>query len=205
MKLIVGLGNPGRKYSHSRHNVGFRCVDHMAREWGVRLAERRAKVVLGRGQVSDQPVVLAKCRTFMNQSGEGVAYLLSRFSATPGDLVIIYDDMDLPLGNIRIRTKGSAAGHNGIKSLISNLHTVEFARIRVGIGRPPEEVDGVDYVLGSFLPDESPLIEGAVAMVAGAAACMLTNGIGEAMNSFNRARELGIEGVSRGNGGDKDC
>ena len=143
MKLIVGLGNPGDRYKDSRHNVGFRCIDHMARTWSIKVGERRPKVVLGKGQVAHPDVqdrlsvVLAKPRTYMNNSGEGIAYLLTRFAATPQDLVIIYDEMDLPPGKIRVRPRGSAGGHNGVRSIISTLSTQDFPRVRVGIGKPP--------------------------------------------------------------------
>ena len=188
MKLIVGLGNPGRIFSHSRHNVGFMCVDHMARKWGIKLADRRSRAVLGQGEVGGQRVVLAKPRTFMNHSGEGVVYLLTRFAGIPGDLVVIYDDMDLPLGTIRIRPGGSAAGHNGIKSIISRLATQEFPRVRVGIGGLPEGTQGMDYVLGSFSPAERPVATEAVAIVEQAVACLLLEGIQNAMNRFNSVK-----------------
>ena len=185
MKLIVGLGNPGRKFSHSRHNVGFECVTYLAGKWGIKVAERRTKVVLGQGRVADRPVVLARPRTFMNRSGEGVEYLLSRFATTPQDLVIIYDDMDLPLGKIRIRPGGSAAGHKGIKSIIAQLSTQEFPRVRVGIGSPPADVDGMDYVLSPFTRQERPFIEKAVRDVGEAVSSLLQEGIEAAMNRFN--------------------
>ena len=196
MRLIVGLGNPGRRFSHSRHNVGFHCLDHMARKWGIKLADRRARAVLGRGEVGDLPVVLAKPRTFMNNSGEGVAYLLNRFGLSPQDLVVIHDDMDLTLGSIRIRPRGGAAGHNGIRSIIATLATQEFPRLRVGIGKVPEGLDGVEYVLGAFSPQEGQVIEGAVAVVAEAVTCLLREGIEAAMNRYNR--DLTLEGDSSG-------
>ena len=189
MKFIVGLGNPGRGFSHSRHNVGYRCVDYMARRWGITLAERRAKVVLGQGHVGRFSVVLSKPRTFMNKSGEGVAYLLTRFASTPADLLIIYDDMDLPLGTVRIRPRGGAAGHNGIKSIVAALGTEEFPRLRVGIGKPPDGQEGMDYVLGSFSPHEEPVVRDAVMRVAEAVDHLLEEGIQAAMNSANRAPE----------------
>ena len=187
MRLIVGLGNPGRRYAHSRHNVGFDCVDHMAREWDIRLSERRAKAVLGRGIVSAVDVVLARPRTYMNVSGEGVRYLLQRFGAKPGDLLVVHDDMDLPLGRIRVRYGGSDAGHNGIKSIIAELSTQDFPRVRVGISKPPEGVEGMDYVLGAFSGPEVPVIHKAVMAVAEAVTCVIEEGIEEAMNRFNRA------------------
>ena len=185
MKLIVGLGNPGRKFDYSRHNMGFQCVSYMARKWDIKLAERRAKAVLGQGHVADLPVVLARPRTFMNNSGQGVEYLLARFAASPADLVIIYDDMDLPLGKIRIRPNGSSAGHNGIKSIMATLSTQEFSRIRVGIDKPPVGVDGMDYVLAPFSPEERPVIELAVATVAEAVGWLIQESLQAAMDRFN--------------------
>ena len=185
MKVIVGLGNPGRKYNGSRHNAGFRCVDLIARKWDIVFGERRAKAVLGQGPLENVPVVLAKPRTYMNRSGEGVAYLLARFSASPQDLVIIYDDMDLSPGVIRIRPGGGAAGHNGIKSIIATLSSQEFPRVRVGIGKPPEGTEGMDYVLQPFSHAEIPVIEEASEAVAEAVACLARDGIQTAMNKFN--------------------
>ena len=186
MKLIVGLGNPGSKFAHSRHNVGFYCVDCLAKRWGGKLAERRKLAMLGVMPTSCPPVVLAKPRTFMNLSGEGVGYILTRFAAGPEDLVVIYDDMDLPLGMIRVRPRGGDGGHNGIKSIITTLGTQEFPRIRVGIGDPPADVDEVSYVLGSFSSEEKPEVEKAVETVAEVVECLLREDIEIVMNKFNR-------------------
>ena len=186
MRLIVGLGNPGRRYADSRHNLGFKCVDHMARMWDIELRERRAKAVLGQGDLGDVPVVLAKPRTFMNLSGEGVSYLLTRFAAKPEDLLVVYDEMDLPTGAIRIRPSGSAAGHNGVQSIIDSISTQQFPRVRVGIGTPPEGVDGIKYVLEPFSAEETAVVREAVAITAEAVACIVQEGIDAAMNRFNR-------------------
>jgi PTH1 family peptidyl-tRNA hydrolase len=185
MRLIVGLGNPGDRYQHTRHNVGFRCIDLMAREWGISLSDRRAKAVLGRGNHLGQDVVLAKPRTFMNNSGEGVAYLLTRFGAKPDDLVVVYDEMDLPLGRMRLRPNGSPAGHNGIRSIIGELGTPNFARIRVGIGHPDLRGAQVSHVLNRFSEEEAPEIARVVKQVAEAVDCLLEESITVAMNRFN--------------------
>jgi len=153
--------------------------------WGISLSDRRAKAVLGQGQRGGQDVVLAKPRTFMNHSGEGVAYLLNRFAARPSDLVVIYDDMSLPLGKLRIRPIGSDGGHNGIRSIIATLGTQAFPRIRVGIGQPPLAQDQVAYVLGRFNEAESTLISQAATLVADVVACLLEENIDAAMNRFN--------------------
>ncbi len=186
MCLIVGLGNPGPRYRCSRHNIGFRCVDLMAREWSILLSERRAKAVLGQGRRAGREIVLAKPRTFMNNSGEGVAYLLTRFSANPSELIVIYDDMELPLGRLRIRPSGSDGGHNGVRSIIDTLQTQAFPRIRVGIGPPAPPDDSVSHVLGHFDEDETPAIAEAVKTVLAAADCLLEQDIDSAMNRFNR-------------------
>ncbi len=185
MKLIVGLGNPGSRYSHSRHNVGFRCVDRMAREWDIKLAQRRKTVVLGEGHVGGELVVLAKPRTYMNCSGKGIKYLLTRFHAAPGDLLIIHDDMDLPPGKIRIRPGGSGAGHRGLESIIDTVSSQEFPRARVGIGKPPVDVEGADYVLETVPSEERQVLEGAVEVMPEAVLCLLRDGIEAAMNKFN--------------------
>ena len=185
IRLIVGLGNPGARYAATRHNLGFRCVDLMARRWGIPASDRRAKAVFGRGHHAGQEIVLAKPRTFMNNSGEGIVYLLTRFSAQPEDLVIIYDDMELPVGHLRLRLSGSDGGHKGMRSIIASLKTTNFPRLRVGIGHPPEGIDVVEYVLSGFLEDESKVMDRAVKNVVAAADCLLEESIAVAMNRFN--------------------
>jgi len=185
MRLFVGLGNPGPQYVNTRHNIGFQCIDLLSQQWGIPLKERRAKAVLGQGQRSGHQVVLAKPRTFMNNSGEGVEYLLARFGAKPADLVIIYDEAALPVGKLRIRPSGSDAGHNGIKSIIQSAHTQEFPRIRVGIGPPQPRQDQVSHVLGRFTADEAPVIAQALVLVWQAAECLLEHGIDQTMSRFN--------------------
>jgi PTH1 family peptidyl-tRNA hydrolase len=185
MRIIVGLGNPGDKYRCTRHNIGFRCVDSLARQWNLPLSERRAKAVLGIGRHLEQDVVLAKPRTFMNNSGEGAAYLLTRFAAQPADLIVIYDEMALTLGKLRIRPAGSDAGHNGIRSIIAALRTQSFPRIRVGIGPPAEGRGQVSHALTRFTDEEAPVIAEAVARVVEAVDCLLTEDIHVAMNRFN--------------------
>jgi len=185
MRLIVGLGNPGPRYRHTRHNVGFRCVDLMAGLWQIPAKERRAKAVLGVGRRAGQEVVLAKPRTFMNNSGEGIAYLLTRFGVSVQNLVVVYDDMELPLGRLRIRPSGSDGGHNGIRSIIATLQTDAFSRIRLGIGPPPEGQDSVSFVLGHFTSEEDAVVAPAVSQVASAVECILEENIDVAMNRFN--------------------
>ena len=185
MRLIVGLGNPGLQYRSTRHNVGFQCVDLMTRRWGIPTRERRAKAVLGRGNYAGHEVVLAKPRNFMNNSGEGVSYLLTRFAAKVEDLVVIYDDMELPLGSLRIRTSGSDGGHKGVRSIIAELDTEDFPRIRLGIGPAPPEQDPVEFLLSAFSNEEAAAVDRAVETVVSAAECLLEEGINIAMNRFN--------------------
>lgn len=183
-RLIVGLGNPGPRYRDTRHNVGFGCVDLLAERWGITVNDRRRTTVLGQGYKDGLPVVLAKPRTFMNLSGESVAYLLARFGGKPTDLMVVYDEMALPLGRIRLRARGSDAGHNGIKDIIRTVHTIDFPRLRIGIGGPG--ISGsVDHVLGRFSDDEAPAVNSAILRAAEAVECLLTEGIDIAMNRYN--------------------
>ncbi|MBI2856546.1 MAG: aminoacyl-tRNA hydrolase [Chloroflexi bacterium] len=185
MKLIVGLGNPGRAYAATRHNVGFLCIDHIGRRAGIPLSDRRRLAAVGQGTLEGQDVVLAKPRTFMNHSGEALTYLLSRFHVPPGDLLVIYDDLDLPLGNIRIRPSGSAGGHRGLVSIISALRSQDFPRVRIGIGRPPSGQDEIRYVLGAFEPEERRVIRETVASVGDAVVDIMGHDLDWAMNRYN--------------------
>ena len=185
MKVIVGLGNPGDRYRNTRHNIGFQCIDTLARRWGIDLKERRAKAILGRGRHLERDVVLAKPRTFMNRSGDAVTYLVARFGVKPADIVVIYDEMDLPVGKIRIRPGGGPAGHNGIRSIIGELHTQEFPRVRVGIGQPESKEGQVSHVLNRFANDEEPVIAEVIQRVVEALDCLMEENITVAMNRFN--------------------
>ena len=185
MKLVVGLGNPGKAYARARHNVGFRCIDSIGRDASIPVSERRQLAVIGQGLLEGEEVVLAKPRTFMNHSGEALSYLISRFHTPLQDLLVIYDDMDLPLGKIRIRPSGSAGGHRGVESIMGALKSPEFSRIRIGIGRPPTGMDEVEFVLGAFTAEESPLIAEAVATARNAVADMIGHGMEWAMNRYN--------------------
>jgi PTH1 family peptidyl-tRNA hydrolase len=192
MKLIVGLGNPGRHYVNNRHNVGFKCVDLFAREHGISLTQRRAHSKLGTGEVSGTKIILAKPQTFMNLSGEAVSALVRRYKLSAKDILVIYDDLDLPLGKIRIREKGSSGGHNGLKSIISHLGTQDFPRIRVGIAPAADsdsaaapEVDAIEHVLSDFTEAEKNLMRAVYVKVTDAIECVITEGIAAAMNRYN--------------------
>jgi PTH1 family peptidyl-tRNA hydrolase len=188
MKLIVGLGNPGKRYAGNRHNVGFQCLDYFAREHRIPIKERRfrlksLKAKYGMGEVAGTPLMLAKPRTYMNNSGVAVGQLVRRFEISLDNLIVIYDDLDLPLGKLRIRQRGGAAGHKGVASIIASLKSEDFPRIRVGIGRP--DGDEISYVLSDFCAEEKDIAGEAFARVAEAILCILNEGIHSAMNRYN--------------------
>lgn len=192
IKLIVGLGNPGEVYSSSRHNTGFNCLSHFANKHAIGFDKKRCRARIGSGRVADNEVVLAKPQTFMNQSGRSVEPLMRKFRVTPDDLIVIYDDLDLPPGKIRIRPGGGSAGHKGIASIMAHLGGRDFIRIRVGIGRPPtnegataSEDDIIDYVLSPFSAEEEQTVARVIPQVADAVYCLLTEGLTAAMNKFN--------------------
>jgi PTH1 family peptidyl-tRNA hydrolase len=183
MKLIVGLGNPGKAYANNRHNVGFQCIDYFARYHRIPIRERKARAKVGIGGVVEKGVVLAKPRTYMNLSGQAVSRLVRQFSVPLEDLVVICDDLDLPLGKVRIRQRGGSAGHKGMESIIDSLGSQDFPRIRVGIGRP--DGDEISYVLSDFTAEEKDVVKEVVTKVADALHCILTEGIEAAMNRYN--------------------
>jgi PTH1 family peptidyl-tRNA hydrolase len=186
MKLIVGLGNPGRAYADTRHNIGFRCINRFAKLHGLPLKQRQCRSQIGTGTIADTEIILAKPKTFMNLSGEAVSRLMQRFQIPLHDLVVIHDDLDIPLGNIRIRQEGSSGGHKGVESIIDCLETQSFPRIRVGIGHAEEDSeDAVAYVLSDFSPTESAVVEKTITRVAEAILCLLVEGITSAMNRYN--------------------
>ena len=184
MKISVGLGNPGPRYARSRHNVGFQCVDEFARRHHILFSSRRPHVVVGAGEIDGASVAIAKPRTYMNESGLAIAYLVQRFHVSPSDFVIVYDDLDLPPGRIRLRSRGSSGGHRGMESVLQALGDQEVPRLRVGIGRPAGG-DEIKYVLGAPGPEEESLLRQAREQVADALLCLLTEGLERAMNRFN--------------------
>lgn len=194
--LIVGLGNPGPEYAANRHNVGFHCVDRLARAHAISLAQRKGKAVLGTGIIAGRKVALVKPQTFVNLSGEAVAPIARFFKIEPEDTLVIYDDLDLPLGVIRVRPSGSSGGHNGIKSIIEHLGTQAFARLRVGIGRPPGRMAPKDYVLQDFGPDEAAEMEEVYGRVLSAVESFVRCGVRVTMNRFN-ARPSNGDGPDR--------
>lgn len=187
MKFVVGLGNPGKKYQATRHNLGFRVVDELAARQSITVQKEICGVLTGHWVQAGETILLGKPQTYMNRSGLAVGELLRYFHGTPDHLVLIYDDVDLPFGRIRIRTQGSAGGHRGLVSVIENLAGVPFSRIRIGIGRPPEGVETADYVLQPFDPEQSAQLEDLVHKAADAVMALLNDGPEVAMRGFNRA------------------
>ena len=182
--LIVGLGNPGPKYAGNRHNVGFMCVDHFAQIHDIAIRKRRFKANIGQGHVGPHHVVLLKPMTFMNDSGKAVAPASHWFKIPPERILVIHDDLDLPLGRLRLRPGGSSGGHKGINSIIKELGTRDFARLRIGIGRP-QHGDPIDYVLDDFSRDQAPVIARACEWASEIIRRYLDAGIRDAMNEYN--------------------
>ena len=182
--LIVGLGNPGPIYARTRHNVGFMCLERLAARHSLRFDTRRLKAEIARGTVEGRSVMLAKPQTYMNDSGISVAEILRWYKIPQTNLLVIYDELDLPTGILRLRERGSAGGHNGMKSIIAHLGQ-DFNRLRVGIGRPSTSGPTRDYVLNNFTRQEAPLIATAIDLAAEAAEVWLREGIIVAMNRYN--------------------
>lgn len=185
MKLVIGLGNPGEKYKETRHNVGFMVIDQLAEKWQISLNETKFQAIFGSTQVNGEKVYLLKPLTYMNLSGEAVRPFIDYFKININDLVVIYDDLDLPVGKIRLRLKGGHGGHNGIKSLIAHLGTNEFKRIRIGIDRPQSSERVVDYVLGKFRESDQIPLKNAIDKAQEACHYWLTHDFIDVMNKYN--------------------
>jgi PTH1 family peptidyl-tRNA hydrolase len=183
--LIVGLGNPGREYLRSRHNVGFLCVDGLTKRWGFAFGRQRARAEVADGNFRGQRVILAEPQTYMNNSGESVRGLTRMYGIEPNNLLVVYDDMDLPFGRIRLRDQGSSGGHRGIQSIIDSLGTNQFPRLRIGVGRPPAGAEPIDHVLKSFSLSEMTELAVILNRVAGGIELFLTDGLVAAMNVLN--------------------
>lgn len=186
MYIIAGLGNPGKQYAQTRHNVGFDTIDILADKYNISVDTKKHKALCGKGMIEGQKVVLAKPQTFMNLSGESVRELVDFYKIDPEEeLIVIYDDISLEPGKIRIRKKGSAGGHNGIKNIIAQLGTQNFQRIKVGVGEKPKGWDLADYVLGHFSQEDRGLVDDALKRAAGAVELMVQGEVDQAMNQFN--------------------
>ena len=183
--LIVGLGNPGKKYAGNRHNAGFHCLDRLAEAYQLSFDGKRDKSELAKGRVAGRRAILAKPQTYMNDSGQAVGALARFFKVAPDDVLVIYDDLDLPQGVIRVRPRGTSGGHRGIASIIEHLGTHEFPRLRVGIGRPPGRMEPKAYVLQDFDGAERETMDEVYGRVLAAVESVIREGIKEAMNRFN--------------------
>ncbi|MDD4876733.1 MAG: aminoacyl-tRNA hydrolase [Dehalococcoidales bacterium] len=193
MKLIVGLGNPGREYASTRHNAGFACLNYFAKMQNIRFDKKQCKARTGSGMIAGSEVILARPQTYMNRSGESVGLLVNKFDINLDDLIVIHDELDLPLGKIRIRSGSSSGGHKGADSIINALDSRNFTRIRVGIGRPDnnnsltvfDEDEIIHYVLSDFTFDEKQIVTEVISRISEAIIYLLTEGLTTAMNKYN--------------------
>jgi peptidyl-tRNA hydrolase, PTH1 family len=187
VKLIVGLGNPGIEYQFTPHNIGFLAVDRIAEQCGVVIDNRHCKALTGRSRIGEEEILVAKPETYMNLSGMSVLELVRKYEAAPEkDLIVIYDELDLPLGMIRVRARGSSAGHNGMQSIINALQTEEIARIRIGVAPDDPKKGGAKYILAPFRKSQLVAVDGALDIAAQAVNTIIQDGIATAMNRFNR-------------------
>ena len=189
MILIAGLGNPGKEYENTRHNAGFLVLDTLAQKLGADLSERKHRALCGKAVIGGQKVILLKPQTYMNSSVESIRAAADYYKVPPEDILVVYDDISLAPGQLRIRAKGSAGGHNGIKSIIAHLGTQEFPRVKVGIGEKPPRMDLADYVLGHFSSGEKKIMEEAAKEAADAICEIVNVGIEQAMNDHNCRKE----------------
>ena len=189
MYIIVGLGNPSKQYEGTRHNAGFMTLDVLADRYNIDISEKKHKALCGKGVIEGNKVVLLKPQTFMNLSGESVRAAADFYKVAPEEIIVIYDDISLEPGQLRVRKKGSAGGHNGMKNIIAHLGTQDFPRIRVGVGEKPAGMDLADYVLSRFSKGEQEKMEQAFAEAAEAAAMIAGQGLDKAMNHFNQKKQ----------------
>jgi PTH1 family peptidyl-tRNA hydrolase len=184
--IIAGLGNPGNKYDNTRHNVGFDAVDLLAHLNDISISKVKFKALIGEGNIEGKRVILVKPQTFMNLSGESIREVLEWYKIPVGNIIIMFDDIDLELGKIRIRPKGSSGTHNGMRNILYQIQSDEFPRVRIGIGRPPEGWNLADYVLSKFIPGERSTINDSIKNTAEAVSTILKAGVDAAMNKFNK-------------------
>ncbi len=189
MYLIVGLGNPEPEYAKTRHNMGFDVINKIAKKYDIELSRSNYNAIFGTGIIEGKKVILVKPQTFMNSSGEAVKKYVDFYKIPLEDLLVIYDDMDTDIGAIRVRTKGNAGSHNGMKSMINELNSVNFPRIRVGVGRPKDEFDKIDYVIGQVSDEEYLELQKGQDKAVDATICYIKDGIDNAMNTFNIKKE----------------
>lgn len=185
-RVIVGLGNPGKQYADNRHNIGFMVVDRLAKQHGLAFTRMMHKGLTALGEIEGHKVALVKPQTYMNLSGDAVGPIVRFYKSPPGDVLVIYDELDLPLGQLRMRPKGGAGGHNGMKSILARLGTEDFPRLRIGVGRPPGRQDPKDYVLNNFSKEELAVLETTFDKALAGIQRWLTEGIDAAMNLVNK-------------------
>jgi len=183
--IVIGLGNPGSKYDNTKHNVGFNVIDLLADRFKIKVNKLKFKALSGDGIIEGERVLLVKPQTFMNLSGESVREIIDWYKATLNNIIIVYDDVDLPLGKIRVRPKGSSGTHNGMKSVVYQIQSDDFPRVRIGVGRPPEEWDLADYVLSKFSSEERKIINGSVSLAGDSVIEIIKSGVESAMNRYN--------------------
>jgi PTH1 family peptidyl-tRNA hydrolase len=186
MKIIVGLGNPGRKYERTRHNAGFQAVDELADNLHVDIAQTKHHAFLVRTRIDSVEAILAKPQTYMNESGKAVSAIFRDVYAVISDLIVIHDELDLPLGSVRVKIGGGHGGHNGLRSIIEHLGSPDFVRVRIGIGRPAPGMESADYVLSPFLTEERKVSSEAAVKAAEAVRTIVLEGPIQAMNMFNQ-------------------
>lgn len=188
MFLIAGLGNPGTEYAATRHNIGFDMVTYLSDKYDIAVRTREGKALTGKGMIAGQKVILVQPQTYMNLSGESIRALMDYYKIAEDELIVIYDDISLEVGQIRVRPKGSAGGHNGIKNIIAHLGSQEFARIKIGVGAKPEGGDLVKHVLGRFPKEEDAMLRDVFALADEALCTILTDSVESAMNQVNGKR-----------------
>lgn len=201
MKLIAGLGNPGSEYAATKHNVGFMLVDALAEHLGAESWKTQQDALVAQTRIGGEKVLLVKPLTYMNDSGHAIGPLLAWYKLPPEALVVVHDDMDIPVGTVRLRKKGSAGGHNGMKSILYHVQEENFPRVRIGIGRPPLGWTVIRHVLSPFSAEDRPRIEAAIAYLVPAVVCIVTDGVDLAMNRFNpvkRKKAAGPEAAAEG-------
>jgi PTH1 family peptidyl-tRNA hydrolase len=186
MKIIVGLGNPGRKYERTRHNAGFMAVDELARILNADIAQEKHSALIGRARIDSEDSILAKPQTYMNDSGSAVGAILRDGYRTVSDLIVLHDELDLPLGSVRVKIGGGHGGHNGLRSIIEYLGSSDFIRVRIGIGRPDLGMEAADYVLSPYRAEERQIASEAVSKAAEAVKTIVAEGPTRAMNMFNQ-------------------
>lgn len=186
MYLIAGLGNPEKKYDNTRHNIGFEAAGALAQKHGISLSKNKYKAILGEGKIADERIIVALPQTYMNLSGDSVSEIVAFYKIPPENIIIIHDDVSLAPGRMRIRSKGSAGGHNGLKSIISRIGSEAFPRIKIGVGSPENsDYDLADFVLGKFSKDENDILAPVIKNAVDAVECIIKYGIDRAMNKYN--------------------